>query len=573
MAVENLERPWLENYPPTVPHEIVVRDLDMGGLLRQTARKFPDHKAIVFLDSVITYRKFDEYVDRLASALHELGLVKGDVLAVMLPNSHQFVISFFACQRLGISVTAVNPTYKPLELKHQLVDSSAKALIVLDAVYDQVAPVIKQTRVEHLIGTNIVDVCGFSRLKISLGRLLKKIPQAKIPPDAIPFMRLLAHEINLPQVELDLDEDILCLQYTGGVTGIPKGAMLTARNLMANLDQGMAWVGEAPPGTGWVGVLPLFHVFALTCCMSLAVASGGFMLLFPRPPADLRELARQARKWGKGCSLVMAGVPALFNKINQAPGLKHSDLRHLTKSLSGAGPLPHKVQMEFEHRTNSQVVEGYGLSETSPIVTANPFDLEPGVERVIGSIGLPIPNTDCRIVDLEDKSKVLGYGPDQIGELCVRGPQVMKGYLNRPEETAEAMRGGWFHTGDIAYMDEGGWIFIKDRARDLVKHRGYSVFPQEVEDLLFNHPAVGDAAVVGVPLSNGDEKLKAFIVPKNGGPGCSAKKIIAWSKENMARYKVPDEVEFRTELPKTQVGKVLRRVLRDEELALMQDRE
>jgi long-chain acyl-CoA synthetase len=570
LHTDNIERPWLNNYPTHVPHEIEVRSLHLGQLLRETARKYPDSKSIVFLDSIMSYRQLDENVDRLAAALHDLGLKKGDVLAMMLPNSHQFVIGFFACQRLGLTVTAINPTYRPMEIQHHLNDSGAKALIVLDAVYEQVEPVIEQTGVEHLIGTNIVDLCGFSALKIWLGRLLKKIPHAQMPQRTIPFMKLLESEPNPPEITIDPDRDIVCLQYTGGTTGTPKGAMLTSRNLMSNLDQGLAWVGHVDSGTGFVGVLPLFHVFALTCCMNFAVANGGFMLLFPRPPADMRELAAGLEKWSKDCDLIMAGVPALFNKINQTEGLERYNLSRLTKSLSGAGPLPHKVQTDFEAKTKSQVVEGYGLSETSPIVTANPFDLEPGVERVPGSIGLPLPSTDCRIVDLEERDKVLGFGPDQVGELCVRGPQVMQGYYNQPEETAHVIRDGWFHTGDIAYMDENGWIYIKDRARDLVKHHGYSVFPQEVEDYLFNHPAVSDAAVVGIPQTDGDELLKAYLVLKQGAEQTSQEDIIAWSKENMGHYKVPDQVEFREELPKTQVGKVLRRVLRDEELAQTQ---
>ena len=542
---------------------MTVRDLDLGGLLCQTAGKYPDHPAVVFMDSMLTYRRLDEYVDRLAGALHGLGLAKGDVVGLMLPNSPQFVISFFACQRLGLIVTALNPTYRPLELKHQLGDSGAKALVVLDAVYAQVAPVIGQTGIQRLIVTNIVDLCGFPCWKRLLGRWTKKIPHAPAPAGAISFMSLLRHEVNLPRVEIDPARDLACLQYTGGTTGKPKGAMLSHRNLIANLDQALAWVGEAPPGTGWVGVLPLFHVFALTCCMNLAVASGGFMLLFPRPPQEILHLAGQLEKWGKGRYMVMAGVASLFDKLVRTPGLERFDLSSLYRCLSGAGPLPAGLQAEFEQKIGTPVVEGYGMSEASPIVTANPFDLEPGTKRVAGSIGLPLPGTDCCIMDLAGKDEVLGYGPDQLGELCVRGPQVMQGYFNHPEETERVLRDGWLHTGDVAYMDEGGWIYFVDRKRDLVKRQGYSVFPQEVEALLLEHPAVDEAAVLGATLPTGQEQLKAYIVLRDGQT-VSADKIKSWCRENMAPYKVPDTVEFRDCLPKTLVGKVLRRVLRDE---------
>jgi long-chain acyl-CoA synthetase len=563
------ERPWYGDWPVGVPKMIDFPKIGLGDLLRQTARRYPDDKAVVFLDSVITYRRLDELVDRLATALHRLGLVKGDVVALMLPNSHQFVVAFFACQRLGLTVTAINPTYKPLEIKHQLNDSGAKAFLVLDAVYEAAGKVLAETKVKHVIGTNIVDLCGFSALKVLLGKLLKKIPTGELPPHALRLTDLLQVAPNVPEVEIDPAEDLAVLQYTGGTTGTPKGAMLTALNLVSNALSGKAWIGEDfPREGGWVGVLPLFHVFAMTCVMNIAVATGGFMLLFPRPPESMHDWAATLEKWGRGTQLCMPGVAVLFNKINNTPGLEKYDLRPLTRCLSGAGPLPREVQLTFEKKFGALVVEGYGLSESSPVAHANPFKLPEGKERVLGSIGLPFPNTDCRIMDLETGTKVLGLGEDQVGEICIRGPQVMKGYYQRPEETARALRDGWLHTGDVGYMNERGWTFIKDRARDLVKHKGYSVFPKEVEDYLFSHPDILEAAVIGVPSGGTGEDLKAFVVLKPHAQGkTTAEDIIAWCKENMAHYKVPSKVEFRSELPKTMVGKVLRRVLREEELA------
>ena len=315
-------------------------------------------------------------------------------------------------------------------------------------------------------------------------------------------------------------------------------------------------------------MLPLFHIFAMTCVMNTAVATGGFQLLFPRPPESMLDWAAQIQKWGQGVELVMPGVAVLFNKINHTAGLENYDLGSLTKCTSGAGPLPREVQLAFEKKTGALVVEGYGLTEASPVVTANPFNLPAGQERVMGSIGLPYPNTDCKIMDLETGANQMPLGPEGVGELCVKGPQVMKGYYNRPEETARTIRDGWLYTGDIAYMDERGWIFIMDRAKDLVKHKGYSVFPKEVEDYLFSHPDILEVAVVGLPHAKVGEILKAFVVLKPDRVGkVSEADIIAWCQENMTHYKVPSQVEFRQDLPKTMVGKVLRRVLKDEEAA------
>lgn len=569
MAQDLGDRPWYGDWPEGVPKTIDFPKVSLSDLLRETAASYPDDKAIVFLDSVMTYRELDDAVDRMATALHNLGLVKGDVLGLILPNSFQFVITFYACQRLGMGATAINPTYKSLEIKHQLNDSGAKALVVLDSVYAEAGRILDQTKVKHLIGTNIADLLKISGLKKWLGKKLGKIPTGQMPAGSLSFKELLKTAPNPPSVEIDPVNDIAALQYTGGTTGTPKGAMLTSYNLVSNALSGKAWMGrDFPQGAGWVGVLPLFHVFAMTCCMNISIATGGFMLLFPKPPESMLEWAEQIQKWGKGSAMCMAGVAVLFNKINNTKGLEAYDLSSLTNCLSGAGPLPRDVQLKFEEKIGSRVVEGYGLSESSPVVTANPFVLPKGAERVMGSIGIPFPNTDCKIMDLETGGTQLGYGPDQVGELCVKGPQVMLGYLNRPDETARTLRDGWLYTGDIAYMNERGYIFIMDRAKDLVKYKGFSVFPKEVEDYMFSHPDILEVAVIGLPHPKVGEILKAFVVLQPDKVGqVSEEDIIAWCKDNMTHYKVPSIVEFRDELPKTMVGKVLRRVLKEEEAA------
>jgi long-chain acyl-CoA synthetase len=562
------DRPWYGDWPEGVPKIVDIPEVGLGDLLRETAQKNPERKAIIFLDSVITYKQLDDYVDRFATALHNLGLKKGDVVAMMLPNSYQFVITFFACQRLGVTATAINPTYKPLEIKHQLNDSGAKAFVCLDSVFEAPAKILSETKVQHLIGTNVVDLCGFSPIKVMLGKLLKKIPSGQMPSNTIQFKDMLKTEPNPPQVSIDPANDLAVLQYTGGTTGTPKGAMLTARNLVANAIQLQAWLGEQGEveNGGFVGVLPLFHVFAMTCVMTIAVTTGSFQLLFPQPPANMREWAAELEKWGKGSQLVMAGVAVLYNKINNAEGLEKYDLSPLVRCVSGAGPLPRDIQLTFEKKFNCPIVEGYGLSESSPVTHANPFVLPEGSERVMGSIGLPIPNTDVKIMDLETGDTQMPLNKDGVGELCIKGPQVMKGYYNREDETARTLRDGWLYTGDIAYMDERGWTFIMDRAKDLVKHKGYSVFPKEVEDYMFSHPKILEVAVIGLPHPKVGEILKAFVVPQpEFKDSITQEEIIDWCKENMTHYKVPSIVEFREELPKTMVGKVLRRVLKEEE--------
>ena len=564
-------RPWYGDWPEGVPKSIETPRIGLGELLRGTAREFPQNRAIVFLDSIVSYGELDDMVDRFAAGLAGLGLKKGDVAAIMLPNSHQFVVAYYACLRIGVIATAINPTYKPLEVKHQLNDSGAKALIVLDSVFESPAKVLAETGVRHVIGTNVVDLCGFSFIKRFLGKALGKIPSGKMPPETIAFSKLLQSPPNPPEVEIDPDRDLAVLQYTGGTTGTPKGAMLSHGNLVSNALACKAWLGDLGQGLGAVGVLPLFHIFAMTCVMNVAVVTGGFQLLFPKPPDDFKEWAAQIEKWGKGSGLIMPGVAALFNKINNTKGIDQYDISSLRQCLSAAGPLPREVQKEFEANTSAIVVEGYGLSETSPVATANPFKMPGGKPRVMGSIGIPFIDTEIRIMDLETGEKQMPLGPDGVGEVCIKGPQVMQGYYNKPEETAACLRDGWFYSGDVGYMDERGWSYILDRAKDLIKHRGYSVFPAEVEDYLYAHPDILEVAVIGVPHPKVGEVVKAFVVPRPEAAGkLSQEDIIAWCQENITHYKAPSVIEFREELPKTLVGKVLRRVLRDEELSRME---
>ena len=572
-------RPWYKHYPPQVKKNLDYPDVPLHEILRESALKYGNRTAIVFLDTRMSYSDLWDRVKRMARSLSDLGLKKGDVCALILPNSYQYVAAFYACQLIGVVVTAINPTYKGFEVHHQLKDSGAKAVIVLDAIFKDVADGIEDTDVKVIIGTNIVDLCGFSKVKIVLGKLLKKIPEGTLPAVALKFTELLKAESSPPDIKTHTD-DIAVLQYTGGTTGLPKGAMLTHRNLVANAAQCDEWLWKKDAITGIVGVLPLFHAFAMTVVMNLSIRLGGFQLLFPRPPADMTELFRAIEKYSENAGLILPGVAILFNKINNHHKAGSYKLNKLRMSVSGAGPLPLEVQNRFEELTKSIIIEGYGLSEASPVTHANPIE----GDRKLGTIGLPFPDTDIKIMDRETGTVELPRLPFSVantggltreqaeeadkytGELVVRGPQVMKGYFNKPEESARAVRDGWLYTGDIACIDSEGYTIIRDRIKDMIKGKGYAIFPAEVEGFLHKHPAIQNVAVIGVPDKIFGEAVKAFIVLHPDKKGrVTPEEIQVWAKDKMAKYKIPSQIEFRDELPMTMVGKVLRRILKEEE--------
>jgi long-chain acyl-CoA synthetase len=581
MAKESLgDRVWYKYWPSQVPKCLDYPDCTLAEFLKQSAEKHGSKPAIFFLDAQVTYSELWDMVQRLATALADLGLKKGDVCALMLPNSIQFVISYYACQLAGVTVTAINPTYKALEIQHQLKDSGAKALIILDAVFEEAREGVKGTQVKTVIGTNVVDLCGFSAVKVFLGKFLKKIPVGQMPANALKLTDLLKTKPNPPKVKVD-PEDIAVLQYTGGTTGLPKGAMLTHRNVVANAVMCDAWLWKKEASTGIVGVLPLFHSFAMTTVMNTAIRIGGFQLLFPKPPVDMAELFAAIQKYSAKGGLIMPGVAVLFNKINTHPKVKNFDLSGLKMAVSGAGPLPLEVQNKFEELTKAVIVEGYGLSEATPVTHANPIY----GRRKLGTIGLPYPDTDIKIMDKETGTKELPPLPFAVaetggltkeqseqaeaytGELVIKGPQIMKGYLNRPDESAATVRDGWLYTGDIACIDAEGYTIIRDRAKDMIKFKGYAIFPAEVEDLLHKHPDIRGAAVIGVPHEKVGEVVKAFVVLDPAKKGqIKPEDIQEWAKDKMTHYKIPSIIEFRDELPVTLVGKILRRVLKQEEM-------
>lgn len=550
-------------WPEEVPKNIDFPKMSLGDMLREKVKMYPENKVIWFLGSFMKYRELDHYVDVLATALSRLGLKKGDVIALLLPNSFQYVISYYAAVRLGCIPTGLNPTYKPMEILHQLTTTGAVALIVLDALYQEaIEPILKQSKIKTVIATNIGDFLPAP--KRVLGKLLKKIPTGRVPSDAHSFKELLKTPVDLPEVPIDPEEDTATYIMTGGTTGLPKAAILTHFNLVSNCIQARAWFFKGGEGACNVGVLPLFHSFAMTSVMNAAIYLGGWMMLFPRPPAQ-DEICATIEKIAPEGSTIYCGAEILFKRLAEFPGLnKYNILGKFSLCVSGAGPLHRPVQEAFERVTGGRLTEGYGLTEASPIVSAGPF----WGKRKIGTIGLPFPGTDWKILDTETGTRELGIGPDNMGEICVAGPQVMKGYLNQPEETADTLiefEGRTFlRTGDIGYMDEDGQIVIMDRKKQLIKYRGYSIYPKEVEELVGGHPAVSEVAAAGLPDQESGEIIKVWVVLKHDYQGkVSEEEILKWCKENMTHYKVPRLLEFRDELPKTLVGKVMRRELQE----------
>ena len=557
-------------WPEEVPHNMEFPEMALGELLRQAAQKHPKQEAIWFLGSTMTYRELDRHVDALATSLSSLGVGKGDVVALLLPNSFQYVIAYYAAARLGAVASGVNPTYKPNEILHQLKTVGAKVLFCLDALYEEkVSPVREETGVELMVGTSVADFMPL--LKKTAGKLLKKIPSGALPGDAHSFKKLLAGPIQPPRIELDPREDPVAYIMTGGTTGVPKAAVLTHFNCVSNALQCNAWLYKNKAGDGSVGILPLFHSFAMTTVMNTTIAFGGKMILFPRPPS-MEDFVKTLRAVGPDSSN-MVGAEILFQKLTDYleanPKYRIDDKLELC--VSGAGPLHRHVQERFEKVTGGRLVEGYGLTEATPVVSAGPF--WPKGKRRVGTIGLPFPGTAWKIVDKVDASVELGVGSgpedtDHIGEIAVAGPQVMKGYLNSPEETRETIveQDGkrWLLTGDIGFMDETGQITILDRKKQLIKYKGYSVFPKEVETLMAMNPHVDEVAVAGLPDDKTGEAIKAWVVLKPSAE-TTEEELLSWAKENLTHYKVPKYVEIREELPKTLVGKVLRRVLQEED--------
>jgi long-chain acyl-CoA synthetase len=555
MAAVTEGRPWLRFYEPGVPHSLTYPNHPVYVILDRTAASYGARPAYVFFGAQLTFETLRELTGRFAAALVRLGIRPGDRVAVHLPNCPQFLIAYYGTLRTGATVVPFNPLYVAREIGQQLADSGAEASVTLDVLYPRIAEVRAQTRVREVIVTGIQDffpplLRTLYPLKARREKVTVHVPRA---PDVHRLIDLIGKPARAPEVPVD-PASVAVLLYTGGTTGIPKGAMLTHRNLVSNVLQARSWFTQLHPGedTG-IAVLPFFHSYGMTSAMNFCVSSGTRLALLPRfqPDQVLKAIARYRPK-------VFPGVPTMYTAINNHPDVTKYDLRSIGACISGAAALPVEVQSRFESITGGRLVEGYGLTEASPITHANPIL----GTRKAGSIGIPFPDTDARIVDLEGGMTTLG--PGEVGELIIRGPQIMQGYWNRADETAGVLRGGWLYTGDMAKMDEDGYFYIVDRKKEMIITGGFNVFPREIEEALYTHPAVLEAAAIGVPDRYKGEVAKAFVVLKSGAQATPGE-LIDHCRKLLAPFKVPRDVAFREQLPKSLVGKILRRVLAEEE--------
>lgn len=554
-------RPWLRHYEAGIPWAIDLPTQTLSEYLAHTAARYPKREAVRFFGRTIHYRELDEAVNRFAQSLIRLGVQPGDRVALILPNCPQIVIGYYGALRAGAIVVPCNPLYAEPELAHQLADAEVKVVLVLSLLFPKVQAIRHQVpTLEHVIVTNIKEYLPpIARVGFTLFRERREGHDVTLPEDGrTHWLQTLLHSApaTAPEQTRTLD-DLAVLQYTAGTTGIPKGAMLTHRNLVAVALQTHAWARniEDPDGSDVVlGVIPIFHIYGQTVVMNFPIVSGGCMVLIPR--FGIKEILESI---DRERPTFFPGVPTMYAVLANAPNVGKYNLRSLKACISGAAPLPVSVQEQFERLTGARLVEGYGLSE-APVTHCNPIL----GERRAGTIGLPLPSTEAMVVDLETGTRPLP--PGEVGELAVRGPQVMHGYWKRPDETARVFRDGWFLTGDIGRMSDDGYFQIVDRRKDMIIVGGLKVFPSEVESVLLQHPAVKEAVVVGIPDPYRGEMVKAFVVLQDG-QAVTERELLAFCRERLAPHRVPREIEIRSELPKNLIGKVLRRKLIEEELA------
>lgn len=558
-----MERIWLKQYPPGVPADIEpTQYASLVDLLEESFTKFADRKAFICMDKSISYRDLDQMSLAMAAYLQGRGLQRGARVAIMMPNVLQYPVATAAVLRAGFTVVNVNPLYTPRELEHQLKDSGAEAIIVLENFAHTVEQVIAKTEVKHVIVGSMGDLLGFKGVIVNLVvRRVKKMVPAWSLPGAVSFNDAISAGRGLTFNKPKLSPgDVAFLQYTGGTTGVSKGATLLHRNIVANVLQNDAWLQPAlasPPHVDQLMVvcaLPLYHIFALTACYLLAVRAGGCNLLIPNP----RDIAGFVKELAKYQVNSFPAVNTLYNGLMHHPDFKKLDFSKLKISNGGGMAVQRPVADQWKAITGCFIAEGYGLSETSPTLTCNPAT----ATEFTGTIGIPVPSTYISIRDDDGNEVPLG----QPGEICAKGPQVMSGYWNRPEETAKVMTAdGYFRTGDIGVMDEKGYTKIVDRKKDMILVSGFNVYPNEIEEVIASHPGVLECAVIGIPDSKSGEAVKAFVVKKD--PSLTAEAVIKFCHEQLTGYKVPKHIEFRNDLPKTNVGKILRRQLRDEKKA------
>jgi long-chain acyl-CoA synthetase len=559
-------RPWIKYYQPGVPAQLEIPDYPLTWLLDEAVKRYPHHTALIYYGTKISYAQLATLANRFALALLRLGIQRGERVAIALPNVPQYPIAFYGALKAGAVVVPTNPLYTEREMQHQMADSGARVLVMLDMFYPVVRAIREKTHLEHIVITSPADFLPpVLRVLYPLSQRRAKLPEPRLTAQEmrsdgtlhamsellVPKTKGGVEVFNLP--EPARSEDLAVLQYTGGTTGLSKGAMLTHRNLLANALQTRHWTPEAAQGgESTLCVAPFFHSYGLTVGMNLSIYAGATMILLPKFSA--KEVVKTI---GRYRPTMFPGIPTMYVAIMREAKGKASLLSSVRFCISGAAPLPAKVQDDFERLSGGKVVEGYGLSETSPVTHCNPLN----ENCVNGSVGLPLPNIDAMIMDPETGKQL---PPGEIGEIMVKGPNVMKGYWNREKETEAVFHDGWMHTGDLGYMDEKGYFYIADRSKDLIVASGFNVYPREVEEVLYRHEAVQEAAVVGVPDEYRGENVAAVISLKPGFPPSDETRasIIAHCKKELTAYKVPKIIEFREDLPKSLIGKILRREVR-----------
>jgi len=549
------DRVWLRCYDEGVPQRIDYPQVPLHHFLSEAAKKYPETPCTIFKGARITYREMDEITDRLAAGLAEIGVKKGDRVGIFMPNTPQFVMAYFALLKLGAVVIATNPLYSPREIEHQVNDAGIEIMLVMSNFYNLMKEVQPKTRLRKFVVTNLKETLpGVLAFLFTLTKEKKGGFRIQLAEGDVWMQDLISRHKpeDRPQVEVGPD-DVALFQYSGGTTGISKGAVALHRNLVANALQIRSWITTAEEGKEVVLMgIPLFHVYGMVAGMLFAIKCGATMVMVPNP-RDLKDVLTNIQKYQ---ATIFPGVPTLYNAINNHPDVIAGkyNLSTIKACISGSAPLLRETKERFEALTGGKLFEGYGLSEAPTATHCNPLL---GENRT-GSIGLPLPDVECRIISLDDEVTVLP--PGEIGELVIRGPQVFKGYHNMPTETANSLRDGWLYTGDIARMDEDGYFYIVDRKKELIKPGGYQVWPREVEEVIAAHPKVLEVGVAGVPDPYRGETVKAWVVVKPGEV-LSEEDVKEWCKDKLAKFKIPTHVEFRDELPKTTVGKILRREL------------
>lgn len=555
-----MEKRWLEQYPDNIPKTLDYERIPLHEYLTRTARKHPDKIAMHFMGKNVSYQEFYDSSLKFANYLRTIGIERGDRVAIMLPNCPQGAIAYFGILLRGAIVVQTNPLYTEREIKHQMRDSGSKAIITLDLLYPRVANVLKETSLEHVIVTGIKDYLPFPK-NLVYPFIQKKEHGISIKVEHRGINHLFTEimkvaKANPIRIEFNFEEDIALLQYTGGTTGPPKGVMLTHENLVSNATACDAWLAECVEGEETVlAVLPFFHVYGMTTVLILSVMLSNKMVILPKFDVETTLKTIEKQK-----VTLFPGAPTIYIGLLNHKDVANYNLSSIKACISGSAALPVEVQEKFEKVTGGKLVEGYGLTETSPVTHAN-FVYVDASERVRGSIGVPWPDTDATILGSESSESL---APGEIGEIAIKGPQVMKGYWNNEQETEDTFRNGWFLTGDLGYMDERGYFYVVDRQKDTIIAGGFNIYPREIEEVLYEHEAVQECVAVGIPDPYRGETVKAFIVLKDGY-SVTEEELNKFCRKELAAFKVPRQYEFRKELPKTAVGKILRRTLIDEE--------